>query len=83
MQGIGTGLLSTACYVVAVKNLGSSIPAAAGALSPVLTAVVAAPLLGEPVTAGLALALALIASGVALFALTPTASVSPSAPNEV
>ncbi|MCD2170836.1 DMT family transporter [Microbacterium sp. JC 701] len=83
VQGIGTGLLSTACYVVAVKNLGSSIPAAAGALSPVLTAVVAAPLLGEPVTAGLALALALIASGVALFALTPTASVSPSAPNEV
>jgi len=83
VQGIGTGLLSTACYVVAVKNLGSSMPAAAGALSPVLTAVVAAPLLGEPVTAGLALALALIASGVALFALTPTASVSPSAPNEV
>ncbi|WP_154097438.1 DMT family transporter [Microbacterium testaceum] len=83
VQGIGTGLLSTACYVVAVKNLGSSIPAAAGALSPVLTAVVAAPLLGEPVTAGLALALALIASGVVLFALTPTASVSPSAPNEV
>lgn len=83
VQGIGTGLLSTACYVVAVKNLGSSMPAAAGALSPVLTAFVAAPLLGEPVTAGLALALALIASGVALFALTPTASVSPSAPNEV
>ncbi|MCM3503000.1 DMT family transporter [Microbacterium sp. P26] len=83
VQGIGTGLLSTACYVVAVKNLGSSIPAAAGALSPVLTAVVAVPLLGEPITAGLALALALIVSGVALFALTPTASVSPSAPNEV
>ncbi len=35
VQGVGTGLLSTACYVVAVKNLGSSMPAAAGALSPV------------------------------------------------
>lgn len=71
LQGVGTGLLSTACYVVAVKHLGSSIPAAAGALSPVLTAIVAVPLFGEPLTAGLALALALIASGVAMSALAP------------
>lgn len=77
LQGVGTGLLSTACYVVAVKHLGSSIPAAAGALSPVLTAIVAVPLLGEPLTAGLALALALIASGVAMSALAP---VGPSRP---
>lgn len=89
VQGVGTGLLSTACYVVAVKILGSTIPAAAGALSPVLTAIVAVPLFGEPVTAGLAVALALIVSGVALSALTPSttgapapaASVSPPAPN--
>ena len=71
VQGVGTGLLSTACYVVAVKNLGGSLPAAAGALSPVLTAVVAVPLLGEPLSAGLALALALIVAGVAAFALAP------------
>jgi drug/metabolite transporter (DMT)-like permease len=71
VQGVGTGLLSTACYVVAVKNLGSSLASSAGALSPVLTAVVAVPLLGEPITAGLAVALALIVTGVALFHLAP------------
>lgn len=89
VQGVGTGLLSTACYVVAVKNLGSSIPAAAGALSPVLTAIVAVPLFGEPVSTGLTIALTLIVSGVAMSALTPApaaapapaASVSPPAPN--
>ncbi len=72
LQGVGTGLLSTACYVVAVKNLGSSIPAAAGALSPVLTAFVAVPLLGEHVTPGLTVALVLVVSGVAAFALAPS-----------
>lgn len=72
VQGVGTGLLSTACYIVAVKNLGSSIPAAAGALSPVLTALVAVPLLGEHLTAGLIVALVLIVSGVAGFALAPS-----------
>ncbi|WP_150958649.1 DMT family transporter [Microbacterium testaceum] len=76
VQGVGTGLLSTACYVVAVKNLGSSLPAAAGALSPVLTAVIAVPLLGESVGWGLGLALALIVTGVAAFALAPAAPTS-------
>ena len=71
LQGVGTGLLSTACYVVAVRNLGSRIPSAAGALSPVVTAVAAVPLLGEPLTAGLTVALALIVAGVAAFTLTP------------
>lgn len=69
LQGVGTGLLSTACYVVAVKNLGGSLAGAAGAMSPVLTALVAVPLLGEPVTAGLALALGLIVAGVVVFHL--------------
>ena len=71
VQGVGTGLLSTACYVLAVKHLGSSLASSAGALSPVLTAVVAVPLLNEPLTAGLAIALALIVSGVAVFNLAP------------
>ncbi|MDF2989700.1 MAG: permease of the drug/metabolite transporter superfamily [Microbacterium sp.] len=71
VQGVGTGLLSTACYVLAVRNLGSSLASTAGALSPVLTAVIAVTLLGEPVTAGLAVALTLIVSGVALFHLAP------------
>ncbi|MDQ1124912.1 DMT family transporter [Microbacterium trichothecenolyticum] len=81
VQGVGTGLLSTACYVIAVKNLGSSITATAGALSPVLTAAVAVPLLHEPLTSGLAIAMALIAAGVAVFTLSPaTASDRPAAP---
>lgn len=79
VQGVGTGMLSTACYVVAVKNLGSSITAAAGALSPVLTALVAVPLLGEPLTAGLGVALVLIVSGVMAFALAPARAARTSA----
>lgn len=79
VQGVGTGLLSTACYVVAVKNLGSSITAAAGALSPVLTALVAVPLLGEPLTAGLGVALVLIVSGVMAFTLAPARAARTSA----
>ena len=71
LQGVGTGLLSTACYVVAVKNLGGSIAGAAGALSPVLTAIIAVPVLGEPLTPGLLLALSCIVVGVAAFHLTP------------
>lgn len=77
VQGVGTGLLSTACYVVAVKNLGGSLPAAAGALSPVLTAIVAVPLLGEPLGLGLGIALALIVTGVAVFALSPATTTLP------
>ncbi len=80
VQGVGTGLLSTACYVVAVKNLGSSLPAAAGALSPVLTAVVAVPLLGETLGLGLGVALALIVTGVAVFALSPATTSGPHSP---
>ena len=80
VQGVGTGLLSTACYVIAVKNLGSSLPAAAGALSPVLTAVVAVPLLGESLGLGLGLALALIVTGVAVFALSPATTSGPHSP---
>ena len=79
VQGVGTGLLSTVCYVVAVKNLGSSVPAAAGALSPVLTAVLAVPLLGETLGLGLGLALALIVTGVAVFALAPATAAAPGA----
>lgn len=80
VQGVGTGLLSTACYVVAVKNLGSRLPAAAGALSPVLTAVVAVPLLGESLGLGLGVALALIVTGVAVFALSPATPSGQSTP---
>lgn len=71
LQGVGTGLLSTLCYAYAVRSLGSNISAATGAMSPVLTAVAAAPLFGEHVTPALAVALTLIAIGVITFNLTP------------
>jgi len=71
LQGIGTGLLSTTCYVLAVKHLGGVAAATAGALSPVVTAVIAVPLLGEPITAGLAISLALIVSGVVVSSSEP------------
>ena len=72
LQGVGTGLLSTLCYAYAVRALGSSISAATGAMSPVLTAVVAVPLFGEHITPALAVTLTLIVVGVIAFNLTPT-----------
>lgn len=69
VQGVGTGVLSTLCYVTAVQRLGGSTTAVAGALSPVVTAVVAVPLLGEPLPPGLAVALACIAVGVLTYGL--------------
>lgn len=71
LQGVGTGLLSTLCYAYAVRALGSSISAATGAMSPVLTAVVAVPLFGEHITPALAVALTLIVVGVITFNLKP------------
>ncbi|MFG2235585.1 DMT family transporter [Streptomyces sp. NPDC048723] len=71
LQGIGTGLLSTLCYAYAVRTLGSSLAATAGALSPVLTALVAVPLFDEPVTPGVSAALILIVTGVTAFNITP------------
>ena len=52
LQGVGTGILSTLSYAYAVRCLGSSIPAATGAVSPVLTTLLAVPLFSEPITAG-------------------------------
>lgn len=67
LQGVGTGLMSTLCYAFSVKALGSSRASVGGAVSPVLTAVVAVPIFGEQIGLGLAVALALIVAGVATF----------------
>jgi drug/metabolite transporter (DMT)-like permease len=47
VQGIGVGLLSSYAYSLAVSRLGSTRCATVGALAPVLTTVLAVPLLGE------------------------------------
>jgi drug/metabolite transporter (DMT)-like permease len=72
LLGLGTGLLSTLCYVVAVKALGGKLAAAGGALSPVVTATAAVPLFGERIGGGLVVGLTLIVVGVASYNLTPT-----------
>ncbi|BCY08333.1 DMT family transporter [Actinoplanes sp. L3-i22] len=67
LQGIGTGIFSTFSYVYAVRCLGSGIPAVTGALSPVLTTLLAVPIFGEPVTAGILVALTLVTGGVVTY----------------
>ncbi|GAA3671081.1 DMT family transporter [Nocardioides ginsengisoli] len=74
LQGIGTGLLSTLCYAYAVRRLGSSIAAVGGALSPVVTALVAIPLFGEALGLGLTVALVLVVAGVYVFNTAPRKS---------
>lgn len=71
LQGIGTGLLSTLCYAHAVRALGSNLAATAGAISPVLTALIAVPLFDEPITPGVSAALTLIVTGVTIFNIAP------------
>ncbi len=67
LQGIGTGLGSTLCYAFAVRALGGGPASVGGAVSPVLTAVLAVPIFGEAIGLDLAVALALIVAGVATF----------------
>lgn len=67
LQGLGTGVLSTIAYAHAVRVLGSGIAATAGALSPVAAAALAVPLLGEPITWGIVVAMTVVVSGVLLF----------------
>ncbi|MCX6407780.1 MAG: EamA family transporter [Propionibacteriales bacterium] len=67
LLGVGTGIASTLCYALAVRQLGSGAGAVAGASSPVLTATVAAPLLGEPLGPVLAAGLVLVVVGIVLF----------------
>ncbi|WP_232343942.1 DMT family transporter [Actinoplanes awajinensis] len=71
LQGVGTGIFSTLSYVYAVRRLGSGIPAVTGAISPVLTTVLAVPLFGEPITAGVVVALALVVGGVITYNVKP------------
>ncbi|BEL07075.1 DMT family transporter [Actinoplanes sichuanensis] len=67
VQGAGVGVLAGICYPIAIRRLGSRTAATLGALSPVVTALAAVPLLGEPLT-GLP-ALAVVVAGVILFNL--------------
>lgn len=65
-QGLFAGLLGLALYGVAVARLGAARASLSGALVPLMTAVGAAWLLREPLTASTWIALALVLPGVAL-----------------
>ncbi|MGQ2999070.1 MAG: EamA family transporter, partial [Variovorax sp.] len=65
-QGLFAGLLGLALYGLAVARLGAARASLSGALVPLMTAVGAAWLLREPLTASTWIALALVLPGVAL-----------------
>lgn len=64
LQGVGTGIVSTFAYAYAVRVLGGASAATWGALSPVLTMLVAVPVFHEPITVGVAVACIVIVGGV-------------------
>lgn len=66
-QGVGVGVASTIFYTLAVRELGSPAAATFGAVSPVLTALLAVPLFGEHMTSASLGSLAVIVFGVVAF----------------
>ncbi|MGC4108464.1 MAG: DMT family transporter [Thermomicrobiales bacterium] len=66
MQGIGSGIVSSLAYTVAIRRLGARTAATFGALSPGVTAMVAIPVFGESVTAIAACGIALVVGGIVL-----------------
>jgi drug/metabolite transporter (DMT)-like permease len=65
-QGVVAGMLGLVTYTAAIKRLGAARASLSAALVPVMTALGAAWLLGEPLTGATLLALALVVPGVAL-----------------
>ncbi|MFF0375667.1 DMT family transporter [Actinoplanes missouriensis] len=72
VQGAGVGVVAALCYSIAIRRLGPRLASCLGALAPVLTTIVAVPLLGEPITPSTLISLVLIVAGVVLFPLIPT-----------
>lgn len=71
VQGLGVGVIAGLCYAYAVRRLGPQPAAALGALSPVVTMLLAVPVFGEvPHVAGLT-AMTIIVTGVLAFTLAP------------
>lgn len=71
LQGLGVGLISTLSYSVAVARLGAQRSATAGALTPVLAALLALPLFGERPEVASLLGMGLIVAGVLWTQRTP------------
>ncbi|GAA4935687.1 DMT family transporter [Actinoplanes utahensis] len=71
VQGVGVGVLAGLCYPVAIRRLGGRTAATLGALSPVVTALAAIPLLGEPIAPRDAAGLVLVVAGVVAYNRLP------------
>ncbi|MDW5441665.1 DMT family transporter [Polaromonas sp. SM01] len=65
-QGVAAGLLGLVTYMIAIARLGAASASLSSALVPLTTALGAAWLLDEPLGAGILVASALVACGVAL-----------------
>jgi len=65
-QGVVAGVLGLVAYSVAISRLGAARASLSAALVPVLTTLGAACLMGEPITAAVLLALALVVPGIVL-----------------
>lgn len=81
VQGIGVGVLAALCYATAIRGLGGPVAATLGALSPVLTLLLAVPLFGEPVTVATTVTLLLVLTGVVAFNLLAARPAPPSPPS--
>lgn len=66
VQGLGVGVLGGLAYATAVRRLGAGRSAAIGALAPAVTAVLAIPLLHEPLGLPVGIGVAVIVLGVVL-----------------
>ncbi|PWJ48806.1 EamA-like transporter family protein [Quadrisphaera granulorum] len=80
VQGVGVGVLAGLAYAVAIRELGAPRAATIGALSPVLVAVLAVPLLGEHLDARVLVGGVLVVASVLAFHVRPVRrarSVSP------
>ena len=66
VQGLGVGVLGALAYATAVRLLGAGRSAAVGALAPAVTAVLAVPLLHEPLDLPVGIGVAVIVAGVVL-----------------
>ena len=65
-QGVVAGVLGLVAYSVAISRLGAARASLSAALVPVLTTLGAACFMGEPITAAVLLALALVVPGIVL-----------------
>ncbi|QVJ03255.1 EamA family transporter [Nocardiopsis eucommiae] len=81
VQGVGVGVLAALCYATAIRGLGGPVAATLGALSPVVTLVVAVPLFGEPVTPATTVTLLLVLTGVVAFNLLGVRRPRPAEPS--